>query len=355
MIRQEMGTLMGQQEHVEVLTRISVIRLQIRRKGLEDYHLRICSGTNSDTYFKLVICYKSGGTSRSGCLLTRSTFQEVNLIHKPGIYTTSRIGAGLPSECRHDVAILYMETLEKDRLLRIVGRGCDRFRYVDDTFVVLPEGSNVGNKLGMLIEVDENIQFTVELEVDHKLPFLNTMIHRGSREVIFSLYRTPTSKDHFIHYLSRHSARSNSVVVIGFYLRGIRICIKDYLEEEMTYTSNTFCRLLYPLGLLNKLKRKAADIYERFRKEKVDRNFLVVPYTNGAETLTSLLCNVGIHVAYASGRKIKEIVRGKEERTTNKDSVAYSIPCGRCSAVYYGEKSRGIAKKIGEHKNDIRH
>ncbi|XP_076030421.1 uncharacterized protein LOC143018721 [Oratosquilla oratoria] len=194
----------------------------------------------------------------------------------------------------------------------------------------------------MLNEVDESLQFIVELEVDHKLPFLDTMIHRATKEVRFSVYRKPTSKDDFIHYLPRHSARIKSGVIIEFYLRAIRI-------------SNTFRRLLYPLGLLNKLKRKATNIYERYRRDKVDRDFLALPYANGAEILTSLLSNVGIHVAYASGRKIKDIVRGKEDRTINKDSIVYSIPCGGCSAVYYGETSRGLAKRIGEHKKDLRH
>ena len=35
------------------------------------------------------------------------------------------------------------------------------------------------------------------------------------------------------------------------------------------------------------------------------------------------------------------------------DSVIYSIPCGGCPAVYYGETSRGIKKRFAEHKNDL--
>ena len=115
------------------------------------------------------------------------------------------------------MASLFMEQLEEDKFKRIMGRGSEWFHYVDDVLVVMPEGVNTDNKLRMLNGVDEHIQFTVELEVDKKLPFLDTIIHRGDESASFSVYRKPTNKDDFIHYLSGHSARTKSGVVIVFF------------------------------------------------------------------------------------------------------------------------------------------
>ena len=54
-------------------------------------------------------------------------------------------------------------TLEKDRYIRIMGRGANWFCYVDDVLVIMPKNVNVeNNKLRMLNAGNECIQFTVE-------------------------------------------------------------------------------------------------------------------------------------------------------------------------------------------------
>ncbi|XP_076062457.1 uncharacterized protein LOC143037789 [Oratosquilla oratoria] len=116
---------------------------------------------------------------------------------------------GLPmgSTLNAVMASLFMETLE-NKLIRIIGRGSHWFPYVDDLLVVVPERTNVVNKLPILNTVSENIKSTVELGDDRKLPFLYIIIHRDEKGVKFSVYKKPTSKDDFMHYLSQHSTRS---------------------------------------------------------------------------------------------------------------------------------------------------
>ena len=36
------------------------------------------------------------------------------------------------------------------------------------------------------------------------------------------------------------------------------------------------------------------------------------------------------------------------------DSAIYNIPCGGCTAIYYGETSRGVKRRFYEHKYDLR-
>ena len=88
--------------------------------------------------------------------------------------------------------------------------------------------------------VSDGIQFTVEREQEGKIPFLDTLIRKRGDRVRFSVYRKPTNKDDFIHYLSAHSERTKSGVVIGFFLRAIRICSREYLEEEFDCIEKSF-------------------------------------------------------------------------------------------------------------------
>ena len=161
-------------------------------------------------------------------------------------------GLAMGSPLSAVMACLYMETLENDRFIRIMGRGSIWYRYVDDVLGVVPKNTNVDNKLRMLNAVNNNIQFTVEHEEECKLAFLDTLIHRGERDVKFSVFRKPTNKDDFIHYYSAHNNRIKTGVVIGFFLRALRICSSEYLNAEIAYIKDAFHKLKYPNGLLSR-------------------------------------------------------------------------------------------------------
>ena len=136
------------------------------------------------------------------------TFNGEEYVQHKGLAMGSPLSAVLAS--------LYMETLEADHYIRIMGRNCTWYRYVDDVLVVVPNKTNIENKLRMLNNVQSDIQFTVEEERDHMLPFLDTVIRKTGQGEKFSVYRKPTNKDDFIHFLSAHSSRVKSGVVIGF-------------------------------------------------------------------------------------------------------------------------------------------
>ncbi|XP_076035997.1 uncharacterized protein LOC143021961 [Oratosquilla oratoria] len=201
----------------------------------------------------------------------------------------------------------------------------------------MPEESNINNKLRMLNEVNEYIQFTVEMEMEGKLPFLDTLIHREDSSAKFSVYRKPTNEYDFIHYLSQHSTRTKTGVIIGSYLRAIRICSDEFLTDEISYMTEAFRKLMYLSGLIHKLKNKAFMI-SRTGNKTTKEDYLVVPYSKGAEVITNFLSTNGIHIAHAAGLRIRDIVsKNKNKNIINQNSIVYQIPCGGYLATYYGE------------------
>ncbi|XP_076066079.1 uncharacterized protein LOC143039723 [Oratosquilla oratoria] len=92
------------------------------------------------------------------------------------------------------LANLYMEMLEADKYMNIMGRGSTWLRYVNDIIVILPSFSSVENKLRRLNGVKKDIKFTIETEKEGKLPFLEILIHKTNEEVKFAVYRKLTSK-----------------------------------------------------------------------------------------------------------------------------------------------------------------
>ena len=66
------------------------------------------------------------------------------------------------------------------------------YRYVDDTFVII-EKQHEDYFFELINLINPSIQFTKELESDHKLPFLDVLIHRDiSGTLNTTVYRKPT-------------------------------------------------------------------------------------------------------------------------------------------------------------------
>ena len=127
-------------------------------------------------------------------------------------------GLAMGSPLSPVAACLYMETLEKDHFMNIMGPETAWFRYVDDVFVLVPGDTDLNDKLEKLNAVEENIQFTLESESEGKLPFLDILIIKRDDDVSYKVYRKETNREDYIHYFSAHSVRVKSGVIIGFFL-----------------------------------------------------------------------------------------------------------------------------------------
>ena len=81
-----------------------------------------------------------------------------------------------------------------------------------------------------------------------------------------------------------------------------------------------------------------------------EANYIIVPYSRKTEPITRLLEKTGINVAYAANLKIGNMVTPAKISEEGQDSAIYNLPCGGCTASYYGETSRGVKRRIYEHK-----
>ncbi|XP_076029832.1 uncharacterized protein LOC143018358 [Oratosquilla oratoria] len=200
-----------------------------------------------------------------------------------------------------------------------------------------------------------NIQFTMEIESHGHLPFLDTEIIRRDSKALFRVYRKPTNKDDLLHFYSAHNERTKVGVVIGFFLRALRICSREFLEDEILRIKSTFRALCYPEGLLSNSLRKARDIRQRKNPiNRKDKQFLIVPGSDFSRLLGDAVRPLGLEVVNDTGKRIKQLVTPTSSITNNL-SIIYKIPCGGCEKSYYGESYRGLETRIKEHKADLRH
>lgn len=104
-------------------------------------------------------------------------------------------------------------------------------RFVDDICMVIRE-RQTKNVLKLLNSFDRNVQFTYEVEIDNKLPFLDVLLHKEEDGTLkFSIYRKGTHTDKYLDWYSCHPKAHKITVVNTLIQRALRICDNEFLED----------------------------------------------------------------------------------------------------------------------------
>lgn len=96
-------------------------------------------------------------------------------------------------------------------------------------------------------------------------------------------------------------------MVILFFVRAFRICSEEFFDAECIHVKETFSRLGYPTGTLNKLQKEAECIYRTYNtattREGKEKEYIVVPCSKKAERITRLLTRIGMNIVNSSGKR----------------------------------------------------
>ena len=136
-------------------------------------------------------------------------------------------GAAMGSPVSPLVANIYMEDFEKRALATAPHPPTIWLRYVDDTFVKIHE-DHIVEFTNHINNIDANITFTNEPEVEGALAFLDVQVYvneDGSTKT--KVYRKPTHTDQYLNGLSHHPLEHKRSVVRSLLNRADNIVSED--------------------------------------------------------------------------------------------------------------------------------
>lgn len=123
------------------------------------------------------------------------------------------------------LANIFMEWMENRILNKSVNKPKLWLRYVDDTFVIWPHGKvNLDTFLEVLNNEEETIKFTVEIEKDKKLPFLDVLVNREDNQINTTVFRKPTHTGQYINKFSNHPDHVKRGIIRSLHGRAINLC-----------------------------------------------------------------------------------------------------------------------------------
>ncbi|KAK7864163.1 hypothetical protein R5R35_004079 [Gryllus longicercus] len=151
-------------------------------------------------------------------------------------------GTAMGSPLSPVVANLFIGAFEEQALENAPLKPTLWLRYVDDTFVIWPHGSeNLQTFLAHLNSIHPRIRFTMETELHGQLPFLDVLISRRPDGTLgHSVYRKPTHTNRYLHADSHHHPATKRGVLTTLTYRAALISDTDSLNKEKETLRETF-------------------------------------------------------------------------------------------------------------------
>ena len=255
------------------------------------------------------------------------------------------------------VANFFMEWFEKTALDTAPKRPKNWFRYVDDTFVVWQHGKDsLLEFLAHLNNIHSNIKFTMEIESNNKLPFLDVLVYKKETgDLGHSVYRKPTHTDRYLNANSNHHPSQKRALIKTLVHRAKTISDDETLKSELFHLSEA----LKSNGYAEKLISSVIHPNRTYTHETVDESSTqpkaYLPYLSAVtDRISRILRKEGIRTVFKPSQKICNIIGSvKDKIDPLKTPGIYSIPC-ECGSEYIGMTDRSIATRRKEHARSIR-
>ncbi|XP_046399906.1 uncharacterized protein LOC124166418 [Ischnura elegans] len=267
-------------------------------------------------------------------------------------------GVAMGSPLSPAVANFFMEDFEEKALNSAPLRPKYFYRYVDDTFIVWPHGrDNLDQFLEHMNSRHPNITFTMELEKDGRLPFLDILIQRKSDGTLgHSVYRKPTSTNLYLNGGSHHHPSQRSAVLTTLFHRAMSISDQNSLPSELAHLKKTFAQNGYNAHQISMALKRTSEPGDKRHIEDKEKPVAraCLPYVSSVSgKISRILRRHNIETIHKPPMKLKEqLVRAKDPAGLKIPGV-YRVPC-ECGEAYIGETGRTIETRLKEHKRHLR-
>ena len=204
------------------------------------------------------------------------------------------------------VANIYMESFEEQAIETATDKPTLWLRYVDDMYVHWDYGREALDKLIHLNSQRPNITFTMEIETDDKLPFLDVQTIRDNETQTLrtEVFRKPTHTDRYHHYRSYHHHSIKQGIIRTLTHRCHSIC-KDEVSRkaEQQHLNQVFKSNGYPTRFIDRANRSRQRPHGQQLSTRI-----CIPYIKGVGEQIKKVCNKErILVTFLSHRTLRTI------------------------------------------------
>ncbi|KAJ8912740.1 hypothetical protein NQ315_016695 [Exocentrus adspersus] len=208
---------------------------------------------------------------------------------------------------------------------------------------------------------EPTIKFTLELEENNKLPFLDVMISKNieiNSNFQTNAYRKKTNTNRYLNFNSNHHLSIKKSVIKSLYDRAKWVSSNvNFFNQEKDHIKNILKENAYPINLVVKAFLQIEKTSHNNQQRQNPVANMTISYIPGvSEKLKKLGNNFNIRTAFKTNNTLRSILTHTKpiKKEQNEKNCIYQIPC-QCGKHYIGETSRPLDVRIKEHKNYVRY
>lgn len=228
---------------------------------------------------------------------------------------------------------------------------------MDDIFCVIDDVNEIELQqlLIFINSLDQHLNFTLEIESNKELNFLDLTVFRNCDHLSFKIYRKPTHTDHCIDYMSNHPDQYKVAFFNSMFHRLFSVPLEfKYFELELRtilqiananhFSIETIRSIFY------KKRNRILNLTPHHTQERESKKFFSFPYFNSFSLkFKHMFMKQGINLAFRNNLNLKYLlVKNKDVIPTKLKNGVYKLVCN-CGAVYIGQTGRAFVTRVKEH------
>jgi hypothetical protein len=297
-------------------------------------------------------------------LLQTCAFQ--NYFKFNGKYFKQPNGLAMGSPLSPILADIYMDHFEKNLFSsssELTKNVLCWYRYVDDVFCVWG-GSKRQLQLFLtrLNSLNKNLKFTIEVEENNSLPFLDLKISKLNNKLDFSIFRKDSYTDQVIHFKSRHCFSQKLSAFHAMIHRLVNVPMSpENTKKELSIIKLIAINNGYNEELVEKLYRKKLnkialkDIYSTQPPQDSAAKWHRILYLDDfSQKVCKKLPKDRIKIANYNKSSLRSLLSHTKDRIPCEEkSGVYKLKC-ECGAIYIGQTGRKFQERVKEHQACVR-
>lgn len=271
-------------------------------------------------------------------------------------------GLAMGSTLSPFLADLFMDHFENNFILNKFDVIKHYFRYVDDCLVFIQGDTEVAtDMLNRINSLHSKIKFTLEVELNRKINYLDLTISIINNSLEFEIFRKPTQTDHTIPSFSNHHI-SHKLAAFNCYInRMLNIPLSTVnFTKELNIVKQLAVNNGYESGLIDKLlmriqyKRTRQLAFSSISSSDLSNQYCSLPFLNNflSQQITSIFRNniTNVKISFSNNNTSSKILINNKDKIDilNKSGV-YKLCCNDCEATYIGRTIRPLNIRIKEH------
>jgi hypothetical protein len=216
--------------------------------------------------------------------------------------------------------------------------------FVDDTNLKWTHGKAELEKFfNHFNSISSEIKFTMELEENGKIPFLDVLISRKEDGTLgHQVYRKKTHIDSYLHANSYHHPSQKSGVLNILAVRALTISDPDHLNQEIEHLTTVFKNLGYKELSIKKAIRRAKDkVVSKHPPENKKENCgkVYLPFIQGiTDKIAKILRKNNINTQFTTCGTIRQMMRSVKDNINHQNSRVCTILIALVARVILGKQ-----------------